>query len=203
MKYDLVKIDLKETTLKKMLTKHSDAGYIIITAFRGEFDYPQNVKRNVKLKSDIDKSGYSYIPVWGGFIETDAETGEQKEVKERSFVILNFKRGSSEIAGDSESLKKLGRMLCKKYEQESYLYKPQGEDTKAYYITSAGKVDMTFNLATPTTGVDMYFTNLTKSAKKPVGKKSFTYREGVVWLAKSPKSMAEAYTRMGELFLRF
>jgi hypothetical protein len=203
MKYELKKINLKETTLKKMLTKHSEAGYIIITAFRGEYEYKENVGRNNKLKSDIDKSGYSYIPVWGGFIETDIETGEQKEVKERSFVVLNFPRGKTEPMGDGEGLKDLGRRLCKKYEQESYLYKPQGLETKAYYLTGTGKVDMTFNSATPTKGADAYFTNLAKSSKKSVGGKSFTYREGVIWLAKSPKSLAEAYKRMGEVFLRF
>jgi hypothetical protein len=203
MKYDLKKINLKETNLKKLLTKHSDAGYIIITAFRGENEYTENVKRNQKLKSDIDKSGYSYIPVWGGFIETDIETGEQKEVKERSFIVLNFKRGTIEPMGDSEGLKELGRKLCKKYEQESYLYKPQGKETKAYYLTGSGKVDMMFSTATPTKSADMYFTNLAKSSKKSVGSKAFTYREGVIWLAQSPKSLAEAYKRMGEVFFRF
>lgn len=203
MKYELKKIDLKETTLTKMLTKHSDAGYIIITAFRGEFEYKENVKRNQKLKSDIDKSEFSYIPVWGGFIETDSETGEQKEVKERSFVVLNFKRGSKESSPDSEELKKLGRVLCKKYNQESYLYKPQGNETQAFYINSMGKVEMKFNSATPTKAADMYFTNLSKSSKKSVGNKAFTYREGVIWLAQSPKSLAEAYKRMGEIFIKF
>lgn len=203
MKYELKKIDLKETNLKKLLTKHSAAGYIIITAFRGEFEYKENVKRNQKLKADIDKSGYSYIPVWGGFIETDSETGEQNEVKERSFIVLNFKRGKNEPGTDSEGLKELGRILCKKYGQESYLYKPQGASTKAFYLTGTGKVDMTFSSATPTKGADMYFTNLSKSSKKAVGSKAFTYREGVIWLAKSPKSLAEAYKRMGEVFFRF
>ncbi len=203
MKYQLKRVNINETTLKKLLTKHSNAGYIIITAFRGEYDYQENVKRNQKLKADIDKSGYSYIPVWGGFIETDVETGEQKEVKERSFVILNFERGSTNSFPDSEGLKKLGRVLSKKYDQESYLYKPQGEETKAFYITPTGKVDMTFNSATPTKAADMYFTNLAKSSKKSVGKKAFTYREGYIWLAKSPSTLAEAYKRMGELFLKF
>lgn len=203
MKYELIRFDLNETTLKKMLTKHSDAGYIIITAFRGEFDYPQNVKRNQKLKADIDKSGYSYIPVWGGFIETDSNTGEQKEVKERSFVVLNFKRGTNEPVGNTDGIMKLGKLLCKKYAQESYLYKPAGESTKSYYITSTGKVDMTFNSATPTKAVDMYFTNLAKSSKKAVGNKAFTYREGVIWMAKGPKSLFEAYKRMGEVFFDF
>ncbi len=203
MKYQLKRINLKETTLKKMLTKHSDAGYIIITAFRSEYEYKENVDRNNKLKADIDKSGYSYIPVWGGFVELHKPTKKLREVKERSFIVLNFKRGSTEMVGDSKELKVLGQKLCKKYDQDSYLYKPQGTETKAYYLTGDGKVDQTFTSVSPTTSADIYFTNLVKSSKKSVGTKSFTYREGVIWLAQSPKSLAEAYKRMGEIFLRF
>lgn len=204
MKYNLVKINLNETTLKKMLTKHSDAGYIIITAFRTvDYTYQENVKRNNKLKSDINKSEYSYIPVWGGFIETDSETGETQEVKERSFVVFNFKRGSTEPFVGSDELKKLGMFLCKKYDQESFLYKPQGPQTKAFYLNRNGKVDMSFKSVTPTTNTDVYFTNLSKGKNDPVAKKSFTYREGTIWLPDSPKTLAEAYKRYGEVFLNF
>jgi hypothetical protein len=202
MRYQLKKINLKETPLKKMLSVHSDVGYVIITAFRTEYDYQTNVKRNQKLKADIDKSGYSYIPVWGGFVETDRNTGESVERKERSFIILNFERGSTKPFDDSVGLKKLGQVLCNKYEQEVYLYKPHGKETTAYYLTDTGAVDSKFSSATPTKSADVYFTNLVKSAKKRVGKQAFTYREGVIWLAQSPGSLAEAYKRMGEWFLR-
>jgi hypothetical protein len=202
MKYQLKQINLKETPLKKMLSVHSEAGYVIITAFRTEYDYQTNVKRNQKLKADINKSGYSYIPVWGGFVETDRNTGEKIERKERSFIILNFKRGSTEPFNDSIGLKKLGQVLCNSYDQEVYLYKPQGKETTAYYLTGSGAVDSKFRSATPTKSADVYFTNLAKSAKKRVGKRAFTYREGIIWLAQSPGNLAEAYKRMGEWFLR-
>lgn len=202
MKYNLVKVNLNETTLQKMLTKHSDAGYIIITAFRTvEYSYQENVRRNNKLKMDINRSEYSYIPVWGGFVETDSETGRTQEVKERSFVVFNFKRGTIEPFVGSEGLKKLGMQLCKKYNQESFLYKPQGSETKSYYLTADGKVDMTFGSVSPTTDVDVYFTNLAKGKDDPIAKRAFTYREGVIWLPDSPKTMSEAYKRYGEVFL--
>jgi hypothetical protein len=204
MKYELKKINLNETTLKKMLTTHSDAGYTIITAFRHEYSYVENVRRNNKLKQDIDKTGYSYIPVWGGFIEKDEPTGELKTVKERSFIITNFPRGKSIPNEDSEELKSIGKMLCKKYDQDSFLYKPTGTETIAYYLKSNGSVDQKFTNVTPTEAADIYFTNLSKAAKKELKlTKSFTYREGVIWLAQSQKSLDEAYKRMGEVFLRF
>jgi hypothetical protein len=203
MKYELVEIDLKETTLKKMLTTHSEAGYIIISAFRTEFDYIENVRRNNKLKQDIKNSGYSYIPVWGGYIEFNVKTNKRVETKERSFIVLNYKRGSTEVMGDSKDLKKIGQILCKKYNQQEYLYKPQGIETKAYYLDSNGKKTQVFNSVSPTKSADIYFTNLVKSSKKPVGTKSYTYREGTIWLAQAPNSLSEAYKRMGEIFLRF
>jgi len=202
MKYKLKKIVLKETTLKKMLTTHSDAGYVIITAFRNEYDLRDNYKRNKKLEANIKQSGYSYFPVWGGFVETDKD-GNKKEVKEKSIVITNFPKGSSEPKPDSEELKKLGQELAKRHDQESFLYKPTGTDSKAYYLKANGKVDSSFNVASPTEAADVYFTNLKKSRFKDKVGKSFTYREGVVYMAKSPKSLNEAYKRYGEQFFNF
>lgn len=202
MKYKLQKVVLIETTLKKMLTTHSDAGYIIISAFRGEYDLRDNYKRTKQLQGDIKSSGYSYFPVWGGFVETDKD-GKKHEVKEKSIVVTNFPRGSSEPKEDSEELKKLGQKLAKKYDQESFLYKPKGTDSKAHFITQTGKVDFSFNAASPAVASDVYFTNLKKSRFKEKGEKSFAYREGVVYMAKKPKSLHEAYKRYGENFFNF
>jgi hypothetical protein len=203
MKYELKKVYLRETNLAKMLSTHSDAGYIIITAFRSEYPYVENVRRNNKLKQDIDKSGYSYIPVWGGYIETK-DSGEMKKVKERSFIITNFPRGKSVPKEDSKELKSLGKTLCKKYNQETFLYKPTGTESIAYYLKDSGAVDQKFTGVTPSEAADIYFTNLSKAARKEFKvSKSFTYQEGVLWFAQSPNSLSEAYKRRGEVFLRF
>lgn len=203
MKYRLKPIIISEATVDKMLSTHSNAGYVIMSAWRYENGKELNNVRTKQLKADINASGYSYFPVWGGFVETDPNTGKTREVKEKSFVITNFKRGSNEPNVDSSDLKKLGLQLCKKYKQESFLYKPSGKDNTAYYITSSGKVDMKFNAASPTKAADVYFTNLKKSIKKSKDGKSFTYREGVVYMAHSPKSLSEAIKRYGENFFTF
>ena len=202
MKYRLKKVVLSETTLKKMLTTHSEAGYVIITTFRNEYELRDNYKRNKQLEADIKRSGYSYFPVWGGFVETDKD-GNKREVKEKSIVITNFPKGSNEPNPDSKELKKLGQVLAKRYDQESFLYKPEGNETKAYYLKDNGKVDFSFNTSSPTEAADVYFTNLKKSRFKDKTGKSFTYREGVIYMAKSPKSLNEAYERYGENFFNF
>jgi len=197
----LVKVNLQETSLKKMLGTHSDAGYIIISASRGEYDYVENVRRTNDMKKAIDASGYSYIPVWGGFVETN-EQGERQEVKEKSFIITNFKRGKGEPGQGSDPLKELGQSLARQFDQESFLFKPQGSESKAYYLDSSGGVVASFNATSPTTAADNYFTNLKKSKKKASVGKSFTYSEGVVYLAKSPLTVSEAIKRFGEIFFK-
>jgi len=203
MKYTLKKINLHETTLDKMLSTHTDAGYVIISASRGEFDYLENSRRSKKLQADIDSSGLSYIPVWGGFVETNAETGEKQEVKEKSYVITNFKRGSTQPLKGSEDLKELGTVLCQKYDQESFLYKPQGPSKKAFYLTASGGIDGSFSASSPTTAADVYFTNLKKARSKSKNGKSFTYREGIIYMAQSPATLYEARRRRGEMFFKF
>jgi len=197
IKYTLKKFDLNETTVDNMLGKHSDAGYIIITAFRGGDSDPDvlkhNYKNNARLKSDIKASGYSFTPVWGGFYEVTSD----KVVKEQSFIVFNFKGKIKQ--NDSRELKALGQKLCKKYDQEAFFYKEDGG--YGYYIESDGTVGMKFKNVEPTTASDIYFTSLNKSRKKQIGNKSLTFKEGFIYLAKSPNSLYEAYLRSGEIFL--
>lgn len=198
-KYRLKEINIHETSLEGMFGKHSEAGYIIISAFRGGDDVADQLKQNLQaskqLKSDIRSTGYSFIPVWGGFIE-NVNTPEAKTVREQAYIVFNYKK--RDLQPDSEELKQIGKTLCRKYKQESFLYKPTGTANKAMYINGSGSVIANFTTASPTQAADEYFTSLSKSRKK--GNKKFTYREGKVYLAKRPETVAEAYTRPGEIY---
>lgn len=206
MKYKLIKVNLTsldETTLKKMLSAHSDAGYIIITAFRAENDLKTNYNLNAKLKTEIKKSKYGYTVAWGGFIETNKFTGKTEQVKVQVFIVFNFKKAKSEPFDTSTDLKKLGIKWINQFEQqESFLYKPTGEHRNAFYITKAGKIDGKFTAVNPKTALDDYFTNLKKSGFNQSLDKSFTF-EGNIYLPESPKSLAEAYHRYGEKFFNW
>lgn len=197
MKYRLKEIKINETPLSALFGKHSKAGYIIITAFRGgDKDVnvlKQNYRNNSLLKSDIKSSGFSFTPVWGGFIEDNG-----KEVKEQSFIVFNFKKNIEQET--SQELFELGRSFCKKYKQEAFLYKPKGEENKSFYIDSNGTIKMTFTSISPTSAADDYFTSLNKSRMKNAKLKAFTYKEGIIYLSKSPNSLYEAYMRYGEKF---
>lgn len=204
MKVYLKKVLVKETSVSGMLTIHCKNGYIIISAFRYGDSDPDLLKKNMvrsdKLKSDIKSSGFSYIPVWGGFEETSKDINEKPvNVNEQIFVIFNYKRLEKQDTIDE--LKKLGNQLCKKYDQESFFLKDT--DGKGYFLDGNGSVQQTFSSISPTEEIDVYFSFLDKRRRNDSIGCPLTYREGVLYLAKPPLTLAEAYIRSPEVFFRF
>lgn len=131
---------LNEMTVDRLLGKHYNNGFIIISASRGENDNQTNNKLSKQLLNDIKNSGFSFVPVFGGFIENKG-TENEKQVYETSYIVLNFDRNGNEK--DFNTLKNLAINLCKKYNQDSVLVKaPNGVPQ---YITQNGNVDMEFN----------------------------------------------------------
>lgn len=168
-------MQIAETSLNRLLGKHTENGYVIVSACRADWDSDDelknrqmNNKMTEALKNDIYNAGYQYIPVSGGFIEEDGT-----EVRETSFIIVNYKNknGNGEKATDFESLKNLAIELCKKYNQMSVLVKePNGNPT---YYKKDGSVD--FALSDKFTVRDVtqkYFTHLG-------GGKKFSFLEGM------------------------
>ena len=131
---------LNEMTVDRLLGKHYNNGFIIISASRGENDNQTNNQLSKQLLNDIKNSGFSFVPVFGGFIENKG-TENEKQVYETSYIVLNFDRNGNEK--DFNALKNLAINLCKKYNQDSVLVKaPNGAPQ---YITQNGNVDMEFN----------------------------------------------------------
>lgn len=98
-------------------------GYGIISACRG--DVEDNKLRTKNLAIDIKNAGYSYMPVYGGYIEDD-----NGEVLEASFVVFNYDRTGK--SGDFENLKSFLIDMCGKYNQDAVLIcEPNGIPT--YY----------------------------------------------------------------------
>lgn len=94
--------------------KHAEKGYCIVSACRGDKTRVENNTRTKQLAADIKSAGYSYMPVYGGYIEDD-----NGEVLEASFVIFNYdNRGNS---GDFNDLKSFAIDMCGKYNQDSIL----------------------------------------------------------------------------------
>ena len=115
------------------------------------------------------------------------------------------KRGSKgQAAGDSEELRQLGMELSAKYNQDSFLFKPPAsEDSSAHWITRTGKKEMSFDDVVANDLEQIYFTKL---RKKP-GRFSLTENSGgqrkfALYIPRAPRSVAEARSRYGEIFIK-
>jgi hypothetical protein len=198
---------LVESSLNRILDTHTKNGYIIISSYRGgdEKSDEQNTEDFLKIKKDVREYGFSYIPVFGGFIENIGKSNE-REVREPALFVPNYKVGTSSPFGDDSLIKRMGVELSKKYNQDSFLYKPRGGE-KAHYIDKNGNIEMTFNNKTVNDLTQIYFTDLAKNhyAKgkrdKGLGKstKRFSFTENV-YLLKPPVDLNDAKKRYGELF---
>lgn len=210
---------LTEASLARVLGKYFDTGFIVISADRtceAEKGSPCDAKElhqqallnkqnEVEIRNDLRAAGFGFIPTLGGYRERVIDDqGNEKLIDnptpEKSFVIPAVKSASHEIR-DYQDLKELGITMSKKYNQDSFLYKPPNNvDKKAYYITKDGNVDMTFNHVSADNMQQIYFTKLRKKAKR-----RFTMTENkmpIYFIPKSPGSVAEARNRYGEIFIR-
>ena len=129
------KSHLKETTLSRVFrhfqNKNIPVG--IITAFRDEFEYNQNIKRNKALAGKIKKARYGYIYVDGHWKEKDKDTGELVDVDEDSILVIGSKN-------DNGKLKGLLTKWVKEYNQEAALFKDEGT-TEIHFIKQSGATD--------------------------------------------------------------
>lgn len=80
----------------------------------------RNARADRELKDDIQKMGYSYTPVYGGYHGQD----DVSDSFEPSYVVYNYKRGNKE-PGDFQELKQFAIMACDKFKQDSvYVQEP-------------------------------------------------------------------------------
>lgn len=82
----------------------------------------RNARADRELKDDIQKMGYSYTPVYGGYHGQD----DVSDSFEPSYVVYNYKRDSKE-PGDFQELKKFAIMACNKFKQDSVYVQEPGE----------------------------------------------------------------------------
>jgi len=199
-------IYVNEVTLNRILSKHFNDGFIIITADRSEItDANERNVRYKNLKSDIASAGYPYIPVFGGYKETDPNTGAMYDAPsfERGLLIPNHKALSNQTRDDDGSgLINLGKKLASKYDQESFLYKPMGEGNESYWIDRNGNTVAEFNGLTVNDISKEFFTKLFHSKNPNKADRRFTLLPEI-YLSKPPSNASEAYQRFGEQFFKF
>lgn len=130
---------LEGNELIRFIGTHIKNGYAIVSACRDENSAEQNNAKTKELRDWIKTSGFSFKPVFGGFIENKG-TPKEKEVHEKSFVIYNFKQ-DGKVAKPNELLT-FAMKVCKRYNQDSILYSEKGD--KPRYYTKTGHIDSSF-----------------------------------------------------------
>ena len=194
---------LTEASLNRLVRGHDEDGYAVLSASRFNYDVAENNKRFNSLKKDVKSLGYSYVPVFGGYIET-GEEGQKEPVYEKSLYVLPFKRDAhgEDVVKDFESFKNDMINLGKKYEQEAILITEPNEPP-AYYYMRNGKYGEVFNGVTSFNDIkNQYFTSLKKwngLNKRGGSPQRFTFSES--YLMKQPDTISGAHARSlsGEL----
>lgn len=209
-------IPITETNAKRLIDKHSQNGYVIVSPCRGGADFGLdknklaekeklaniNKQRITDCLKMIKQSGFAYTPSYGGFIENQGEENEEN-VYERSFIIYNHYRDGS--VGNFEDLFNLAMEICRKYNQDSVLVKAPGKNPK--YIKQDGSLDFSFSDNVAFNDISQqYFTDLHKNTdkfsnindRKPT---RFSFLES--YINPAPQCYGERISRArnGEIFL--
>lgn len=115
---------VERITIDRIIKKHGQNGYIIISANRSNEDEERNVSKTKELYRQIYKSGFSFLPVYGGYRGTDGVEDDY----EPSFIVFNYNKKGD--AMDFNDLYKLGLKWCEEYGQNAFTVKAPGESPK-------------------------------------------------------------------------
>lgn len=121
---------LTETTLSRVYRHFkSERPIVVMTAFRGDKTYKDNVKRNRQLAAMIKNAGYGYFFVDGHWVEGDGNNKE--DTSEDSIFIIGD-------PDDNGKLKGLATNWMKKYNQDAILFKDASKTAKVELIFQNG-----------------------------------------------------------------
>jgi len=191
-------VELKEVSFSRVVDFHSKNGYAIISASRSENTDAENKKLDKQLKQDIAFAGWTFTPIYGGFVETNKETGEKTNVVERSFLVYNHNRKNKKLS--FEDLKSFAIEMCEKYKQEVVFIADPKAESAAYFDADG---DETFKLdkkITVRNALQEFFSTLNRS-KKNVDRNKFTFKQ-VECCVKLPGTVAGKHSAklLGETY---
>ena len=104
-----------------LFKRHGEHGFGIISANRSDRDAEYNVSKTQELISDLKKSGYRYLPVYGGYVGTDGVEDDY----EPSFIVFPYSTATNEFT-DFGPFKEFMLDLCGKYIQDAVLIAEPG-----------------------------------------------------------------------------
>lgn len=160
----LDKFLLLEDKVNRLINKHAQNGFAIVSACRDSLSKKENLERTEHLKQIIIEMGWSHtICYGGGFIEKEViEDGDvefdtsKHKFNEISFVIYNYNRLDKDRNLLDDAIK-----LCGIFDQDDIYY--QEPNGKAYWYDRNGNRDATFSLMTKNDDGQMFFTGFGSS----------------------------------------
>jgi len=109
-------VQIQEASLSRVWQHaQSDRPIALITGFRGEYDYEENVTRNKQLSATVRKFGYGHFFVDGYWIENEGTPEEEHVAEDSIFVIAPV--------GTDEEFKSQMIRLGAEYGQDGVLIK--------------------------------------------------------------------------------
>lgn len=193
-------------TVDRLMKKHGDNGYVILSANRTGKDEDYNTKATQSLISDLKNSGFSYLPSYGGYHGSD----DVVDSYEPSFIVFNY-NGKGEPQ-DWNKLYSFALEMCGKYHQDSVYVNAPGEapnylDSNGQKINSHSSKNYVKNDLS-----QEYYTSL--SSPKEIGdnisKKSFQVGrrftsdiqfENRMYVNPMPDQLSERMRRKGEVMI--
>lgn len=164
---------ITEETLSRVINKHGNNGFIIVSANRSDKDGKENNINTRALIADIKAAGFSYLPVYGGYHGQDGVI----DAYEPSFIVFCYDRKGTPV--EFAVLAEFAKTCCGKYNQDSVLVKaPQAAPV---YIDKNGGIvgkatDDEVDLNNP---ANEFYTSLIKTNnldyKHPERLKRFSY----------------------------
>lgn len=194
-------IPITETNARRLIDRHTENGFAIVSACRGECTAEENIARTREMISIIRSNDFSYTLSYGGFIENKGEEDE-REVYERSCIIYAEKKDGTP---DPEGMYMLALQICRLYNQDSVLVKTPGNNPQ--YIRQDGSVDMVFNGDIAFNDLaQIYFTDLHKNTMRKIkgGLRATRFSFTESYISPKPQCYSESHTRhlRGEVFIK-
>lgn len=81
-------MQVEGTTIDRIIERYGKDGYVVVSARRGDESEEWNTSHTQVLYTDIKRSGYSFLPMYGGYCGTDGE----EEGFEPRFIVFNHNR---------------------------------------------------------------------------------------------------------------
>jgi hypothetical protein len=138
MSYKLI----SEVKISRFIAHHAKNGYVIVSACRSENSNQENNRLDKLLQKDISSAGWSYTPIYGGYVETNRNTGDTTNVYEKSVIIYNHNRKNNNEENFT-NLRSFAQDLCEIYGQECVLICPP--DACPYYCDEYGNITAKFD----------------------------------------------------------